>query len=372
MTEAQALSRVSSAYQSWLTYGGGGQLLIDSLGSGTAVCGGNARGYIYLSQRLGTKSVWGRSNSHAWSFTKLANISEWFKTDLLSGEFLAPGKNGEGNLSVGGNFKSRHYKWFVFGDTEYDRKLLRYPSVWVELSQAQVLLPSDTAYDLYAYVSDFGSLFHGDFAKKNIALKVDRVDADGHVTQEHVGNVPAAGNSKDPAPGRYRVSYTITDEGKTNTASLTLVVTGKPAQHKTLQDAAAKSDGVGEQKSLGLWTGTEETWYSDAMFIHNGGSVTFQVQNAGYKYLSFDFGTKNSVRENGAWGSYGKVAVKVEVTTADGTKVLHEGPVLGWKDAYESVALELPQDAVSVTIWSLDKGSGNGHAGIGALTFFQA
>lgn len=124
MSEAQALYHVSEAYKAWLKYGNGGQLLTDALGNGVAVCGGNARGYIYLSQRLGTKSVWGRSGPHAWSFTKLVDNNAWYKTDLLSGEFLAPGKNGEGNLSVGGNFKSRHYKWFVFGTQEYDRKLL--------------------------------------------------------------------------------------------------------------------------------------------------------------------------------------------------------------------------------------------------------
>lgn len=124
MTEAQALYHVSEAYKAWLQYGNGGQVLTDALGNGVAVCGGNARGYIYLSQRLGTKSVWGRSGPHAWSFTKLVDNNAWYKTDLLSGEFLAPGKNGEGNLQVGGDYTTRHYRWFVFGDKEYDRKLL--------------------------------------------------------------------------------------------------------------------------------------------------------------------------------------------------------------------------------------------------------
>lgn len=129
MTEAQGLYYVSNAYKRWVKYGNNGQLLSDSLGNGVAVCGGNARGYIYLSQRLGSKSVWGRSGSHAWSFTKLVDEKAWFKTDLLSGEFLAPGVNGEGNLSVGGSYKPRHYKWFVFGQEQYDKSLLGYPAV---------------------------------------------------------------------------------------------------------------------------------------------------------------------------------------------------------------------------------------------------
>lgn len=370
MTEAQGLYYVSNAYKSWLKYGNNGQLLSDSLGNGTAVCGGNARGYIYLSQRLGSKSVWGRSGSHAWSFTKLVDVKEWFKTDLLSGEFLAPGVNGEGNLSVGGSYKPRHYKWFVFGTQQYDKNLLRYPSVWVELNQSEVLLPDGQDYNLYDYVSSFGSIFNQNLAKETIEITVDKVNEAGEVIRENIG-FPVSGSSSDLAAGYYRVTYDIADSGKTNTASLTIRVTGEPAVSMTFGDRTSSTGSSGPQATLGLWDGTAEKWYSNGIYINEGGSVTYNVEGKHYKYLTYDFGIKNSVRANTAYGSYGKVATKVEITTPAGTQTVYQGNTLGWYTKYEHVALQLPEDTISVTIYAEKKGGGNNHAGIGGLTFFQ-
>lgn len=372
MTEAQALSAVSNAYKGWLRYGGLGQLLTDSLGNGTAVCGGNARGYIYLSQRLGTKSVWGRSNSHAWSFTKLADVAAWYKTDLLSGEFLAPGKHGEGNLSVGGNFKSRHYRWFEFGQEQYDRTLLRYPSVWVEVSRTQVVLPAHIEYRLEDYISSFGSIFRKDLPRESVKIAVDKVNAQGEVVQANVPGFSQAGSSDALTPGSYRVTYTVTDGDKHNTASLNLRVTGQGADRKLFGDKSGSTGySMGAEKRLGLWNGTGETWYQDGIFINNGGTISYDVKGQGYRYVSFDFGIKKSVRDNVQWGRNGQVAVQVEVTTPQGVKVLHQGNTLGWKTHYEGVLVQLPADAQTVTIRVLDKGHGNGHAGIGGLTFYR-
>ena len=58
MSEVQRLKAVSDKYKAWPRYGNNGQLLTDSLGGGLAVCGGNARGYVFLSRLLGIKSVW--------------------------------------------------------------------------------------------------------------------------------------------------------------------------------------------------------------------------------------------------------------------------------------------------------------------------
>lgn len=72
MTDAQRLRAALYPYADWLRYGNiYGQTLEDSLAVGTAVCGGNARGSVYLSQRLGIKAYWVRTTSHAWSNVKL-------------------------------------------------------------------------------------------------------------------------------------------------------------------------------------------------------------------------------------------------------------------------------------------------------------
>ncbi|WP_158099430.1 NPCBM/NEW2 domain-containing protein [Pseudoflavonifractor sp. An85] len=280
-------------------------------------------------------------------------------------------KDMEGNLSVGGNFKPRHYKWFVFGSQQYDKSLLRYPSVWVELSQDEVLLPAGTTYDLYSYISDFGSIFNQDFAVENIQLTVDKVDQEGNVVKANIGSFPASGSSSDLAAGYYRVTYAIADQGKTNASSLTVRVTGEEADQKHFQDVTSSTGNAGTQAPLGLWDGSAEKWYENGMYINEAGSITFNVEGQNYKYLSFDFGIKNSVRANTAWGSNGKVAAKVAITTTEGTQVIYEGATLGWYTKYEHISLQLPDNTLSVTIYSLNKGAGNNHAGIGGLTFFR-
>lgn len=366
MTEAQRLNVVSSKYKNWIKYGGNGQLLTDGLGNRYAVCGGNARGYVYLSERLGIKSVWGRSSSHAWSFTKISDYDYWFKTDLLSGEFLSPGVNGEGNLMSGGNYKIRHYKWFTFGTLEYPKKLLRYPSVWIELTTSKLILTKNKEYDLMSYILDYGSIFNDNYDKNDIEIKIDKIDENGNIIKENIDSFEIKGDGTNLKAGYYQIRYIISDKGKTNFATMLVRVTTGEEFNIGIENII--SNGNVTTGKLGLWTGSEEKWYTNGIHIYEAGSITFNVEN--YRYLIFDFGIKNSVRENTQWGSNGKVAVKVVITTLN-DEIVYEGSTLGWKTKYESVFLKLPDDAKKVTIYSLTKGSGNNHAGIGNLMLIK-
>lgn len=374
MSDAQALYAVSMKYKNWVKYEGinnSTQYLSNSLGEGKAVCGGNARGYIYLSQRLGIKSVWGRSGSHAWSFTKLADIDYWFNTDLLADQFLTPGVNGETNLSVGGNFKSRHYEWFTFGTQAYPQGMLKYPSVWVDLSTDVGVISPNEEYNLLDFVSDYGSIYNEEFLKDDITVKIDKLDENCNVISENLTDFPISSEDIKPSPGYYQVIYTIEDNGKTNSSKLFLRVSDGDKERYFYDDKVSAGAKSGVQNPLGLWTGSEEKWYDNGVYLNDGSSITFNIEEKGYRYLSFDFGIKDSVRRNTSWGHNGKVAAKVTAETDYGTVVLYVGNVLNWYSEYESIFLLLPETTKTVTITALDKGSGNGHGGIGNLSFIK-
>ena len=168
----------------------------------------------------------GRSGSHAWSFTKLWDTDYWFKTDLLSGEFLAPGVNGKGNLTVQGDYTTRHYKWFEFGTLEYPRNLLKYPSVWVNLSAQNAVISQGAEYDLLTFVNDFGSIYSENMKKSNITVTIDKVDEDGNLIKKNLKGFDISSSACDFGPGYYKVNYTLTDD---NTATGTVSVTVKQA-----------------------------------------------------------------------------------------------------------------------------------------------
>lgn len=370
MSRVQRLKVVSDKYKAWLKYGNGGQLLTDSLGGGVAVCGGNARGYIYLSERLGIKSIWGRSGPHAWSFTKIRDIDYWFKTDLLSGEFLAPGINGKGNLTVGGDYTTRHYKWFDFGTEEYPRRLLRYPSVWVSLSASGAVIAQSSEYNVLDFVTDFGSIYTDGLNKNDITVTVDKVDKNGSLIKENIKSFALSSPACDMEPGYYRISYSLADNGKSNFARLLVRVSDGEKVSAGFDERVSSSGSSEVQAPLGLWDGADENWYKSGIYLNEGASVTFDISGKDYKYVSFDYRIKDSVRKNLQWGSNGIVAARVSVTLADGTQqVIHEGKSLGWKAAYESIFAAIPENAVSLTITNVKIGGGNNHGGIGGLRF---
>lgn len=121
MTEAQMLKSVASTYSKWLKYGGG-QLLSDSLGNGMAVCGGNARGYIYLMQRMGIKSYWVRTISHAWSHSRVGG--NWYRTDLLANMYLKAEPDGAPHHPQ--VYLNRHLNWVPLSPVDYPQDLLNY------------------------------------------------------------------------------------------------------------------------------------------------------------------------------------------------------------------------------------------------------
>lgn len=367
MTEAQKVFYVLKKYSSWLKYGGGGQLLHEALANQLAVCGGNARGTVYLTSRLGVKSVFGRSNSHAWSYSKLNDEDAWYKNDLLAGPaILVDADSSKHNLQVGGDYRQRHYEWFDFSKSDYSREKLKYPPVWLNLTNDEVMLLKNQSYNLRDYIGSFGSVENSSLTKDNIKITVNAIDEQGNF-YAGADNFSVENDGSNLKGGTYLVRYTLVDGENVATKTLKVYVPSGKSDKKFFEDKDSHTGNMVKVNSVGLYTGSEEKYYKNALASNEAGSITYDISGNDYKYVTMDFGIKDSVRQNSQWGSNGKVKLEVIV---DGEK-LFTSKVLGWYDAYQSIKVELPKGAKKVKLNVIPVGSGNNHAAIGNLSFTQ-
>lgn len=368
MNEAQRVYYVLKKYASWIKYKDG-QQLHEALGLGYSVCGGNARGTVFLTQRLGVKSVFGRSGPHAWTYTKLYNYDEWFKNDLLAGPaILVEANSSKHNMLVGGNYLTRHYEWFNFIAKDYPREKFRYPSVWLTLDNDDILvLPKNKPYDLRDSIIDFGSIYENNLTKKEINITITKLDENGNIVTSNWEGLKESSDGSDLKAGDYIVTYTLISNKLEATVTKKVRVTSGEEDYLTLKDSIKIEGNVQENELVGLWNGTGEKWYQDAIETYENASISFDLSNGDYRYLNFDFGIKNSVRENINYGFYGKVMVEVIIDD----RVIYSSSVLGWKDRYETITQEIPENSKILQLNVIAMGNGNNHAAIGNLTIIS-
>lgn len=367
MTEAQRVYYVLKDYANWIDYTDG-QQLHEALGLGHSVCGGNARGTVFLTQRLGVKSIFGRSGSHAWTYTKLYDYDAWFKNDLLAGPaILVDANSSKHNLLVNGNYLVRQYEWFSFNDHDYSRDMLRYPSVWINLENDSLLILSkNVGYNLLDCIEEIGSIFEANLTKDNVKVEIEKLDSNGNVVTGPWEGLNVMADGTDLKAGNYIVHYYLTSANRTAEAIKYVRVTSGEAEYISFNDADKYTGNISSVSLVGLWNNQGEKWYDNAIQTYEEASITFDISNNDYKYLTFDFGIKNSVRENVAYGSNGKVAIEVIVDDV----VVYSSNTLGWKDHYISVNVDLPENSKNVMLKVLPKGAGNNHAAIGDLTLY--
>ena len=364
MNEAQRVYYVLKKYAGWIQYTSG-QQLHEALGLGHSVCGGNARGTVFLTERLGVKSVFGRSGPHAWTYTKLYNYDAWFKNDLLAGPaILVDANSSKHNMLVGGNYLNRHYEWFSFSDKDYPREKFKYPSVWLTLDNSNILvLPKNKPYNLLDNVVDFGSIYEDNLVKEDINITITKLDEFGNAVTSNWEGLKESSDGSDLKAGDYIVTYTLISNKLEATATKKVRVTSGEEYYLKLKDSINKEGNVKENELVGLWNGTEEKWYQDAIETYENASISFDLSKDDYRYLNFDFGIKNSVRENTSYGFYGKVMIEVVIDD----KVIYTSSILGWKDHYETITLQIPENSANLKLNVLAKGDGNNHAAIGNL-----
>lgn len=382
MTDAQRLRAVLSPYSGWIRYEGGGQVMDEALADGRSVCGGNARGSIYLSQRMGVKAYWVRTTSHAWSNVKLnrddSGVSGdrglYYRIDLLAGSscFISIDANHQG---FHGHHKELHFNRMKgypdMVSENYPYAWTAWPSVSLDVEDSWVVLaPEDAAtFDPEKLVISASSIYEGD-------LK-DSVEVDcGELRANDQGVFDA---------GYYPIVYTAADSrGNKATATVNVQVVGGDVIRANAENCAQNTNSTFLPDAGGnlpsLWNGSGEAVYSYGIAQNDGGkSVTYDVDRGnGVRLTCLDawVGLHRSTRDS-QWGYNGKVRfiVKASVPTADGgfeDRVLYTSADMTRYTVQEHVLVKIPEDAVSVTLTSESLGNGNGHARWGSPRFFTS
>lgn len=369
MTDAQRLRAVLYPYADWISYKGG-QMMDEALADGQSVCGGNARGSVYLCQRMGVKAYWVRTNSHAWSNVKLnhddsgKSNGNYYRIDLLArpGCFLSVDAEHEG-------FHGHHKEIFFNRAKGYpDMVSEGYPFAWtawpsISLSTEDsitILAPADaSSFDVLSLVSSATSIYQGDL--------IDRVTFDDGGLEE--------GRTDDGfTAGLYEISFSVADDhGNTASASSYVqVVSGEVAAAGA--DSVTSNNGA-TFEGVSLWNGRCEVPYATGIRQNDTKSTTFDIEGKGYTYFDAWVGINGTVRQNVNWGKNGKILPEVWVTVRneDGSTEevnLYTGPIMGWYAVQEHVLVAIPENAIAITLKNTDKGAGNSHAGWGNPRFF--
>lgn len=371
MTDAQRLRAVLYPYADWIAYRGG-QTMDEALADGQSVCGGNARGSIYLCQRMGIKAYWVRTDSHAWSNVKLnhddsgkANGS-YYRIDLLArpGCFLSVDALHEG---FHGHHKEIHFKrakgYPNMTSEGYPFAWTAWPSVTLEVEGSiTVLAPEDAGtFDPLSLVRTASSIYQGDLS--------------GSVSIED-GGLEERRTDEGYAPGFYELTFSVADNhGNIGTATGYVQVVDGEVEPAGTENVT--SPGGATFEGVSLWNGREEVPYAHGIRQNDDKSTTFSVEGRGFTYLDVWVGINGTVRANTQWGMNGKIQPEVWATvrTSDGSTEevnLYTGPIMGWYAVQQHVLVAIPEDAISVTLRNVSKGAGNNHAGWGNPRFLTS
>lgn len=337
MTEVQMLKAVASKYASWLKYGNGGQLLSDSLANGIAVCGGNARGYIYLAERMGVKSYWVRTGSHAWAHSRVDG--KWYRTDLLAGMYLRAEDGGKPYHSEAQTY--RHRNWVPLSTESYPQKWMNYPTLTLDVIQEHLIVPGDE-FDVRTLVNHVESIYDADIADK-VQLETK------------IGN----------RPGIYNAVISVVDSrgNKVSKTSKITVVDGEGVCIPTSE--ATKNTGFIDNQSISLYQDGMEVPYDYGYRSNESKEIIFDISDKGYQYFESYVGIEKHVRDNTLYGHYGKVQFEVYVDE----ELVYQSNVIGWKDNQEHILIPINEGAKTVRLVSIPKGVGNNHGAWGKPRF---
>lgn len=337
MSEVQMLKAVATKYSGWLKYGNGGQLLSDSLANGVAVCGGNARGYIYLAERMGVKSYWVRTGSHAWAHSRVEG--KWYRTDLLAGMYLCAEDGGKPYHNEARTY--RHRNWVPLSTESYPQKWMNYPTLTLDVKEEHLIVPGDE-FDVTKLVNSVESIYDEDIADK-VQLETK------------IGN----------RPGIYDAVISVVDSrgNKVSKTSKITVVDGEGVFIPTSE--ATKNTGFVDNQSISLYQDGMEVPYDYGYRSNESKEITFDISGKGYKYFESYVGIEKHVRDNTQYGHYGKVQFEVYVDD----ELVYQSKVIGWKDNQEHILISIPEGAKTVRLVSVPKGSGNNHGAWGEPRF---
>lgn len=337
MSEVQMLKAVASKYSNWLKYGNGGQLLSDALANGIAVCGGNARGYIYLAERMGVKSYWVRTGSHAWAHSRVEG--KWYRTDLLAGMYLCAEDGGKPYHNEARLY--RHRNWVPLSTESYPQKWMNYPTLILDVKEEHLIVPGDK-FDVTSLVNSVESIYDNDIVNK-VQLETN------------IGN----------RPGIYNAVISVVDS-RGNKVSKTCKITVVDGEGIFIPTSEAiKNTGFVDNQSISLFKAGVEVPYDFGYRSNESKEITFDISGKGYKYFETYVGIEKHVRDNTSYGHYGKVQFEVYVDD----KLAYQSKVIGWKDNQEHILIPINEDTKTVRLVSIPKGGGNNHGAFGEPRF---
>ncbi len=345
MTIYQKIQAVQKEFEKSLSYNMSAPSPSDLRGAfldKQAICGGYSKGFEYLLLKMGIENIWVNGYAggpHAWNHVYIDG--KWYLMDTTWG-----GENWylRGEVENHGVYDTYHiipplakegipYNWG------------QYPGVWLETNK-KVVLPINSNFNPLDYIKDFGDVYGTDL-KNNIVIKENTVDT--------------------KKEGKYKVVYEL--KNKDNQVAKSVmeveVLSGKAVPLTSLENKS----GNFEQKPVSLYFNGKENPYEDGLFKSEEGYMTFDISKTNPKYFEANVGINKNVRDNTAYGHYGKV--QFEVYADD--KLLYTSKILGWKDNFEHIFVEIPEGTKTIKLVNVPKGSGNNHGAWGdAKLYTQA
>ena len=290
MQDSQRLRAVLLPYANWIQYTGGGQVMDEALAGGASVCGGNARGSIYLSQRMGIKAYWVRTDSHAWSNIKLnhddSNIStkngNYYRIDLLAGSgcFISVDSEHEGfHGHHNGIYFNRMKGYPDMVSESYPYAWTGWPNITVSVEDSWVVLSPDdaTTFDAAKLIKSATSIYDGNVT--------DSVSVD-------LGGLKANGEGLFN-PGYYKLTFTARDSrGNSATGTVNVQVVDGEVIKANAENCEVNTGSTFLPDSDGnlpsLWNGLGEVVYSYGISQNDGNkSVTYMVDREGTTRLTY-------------------------------------------------------------------------------------
>ncbi len=379
MTQAQKFNLITQEYAKWIVYTDGGTLL-DSMGYGVGKCNGNSRGVAYLAQRTGIKSVYAEglvaavTGGHAWSYQYIPDMGKWYLTDKLWGRILAAPLE---RYDAAGNpyyedlspyFKasfSRMDEYFEVGEEAYPREKFRYPSVWIDVLTNSLILEKNVAYNIKDVILDFGSVYNDVITIDDIDFEIKNTSHTYDLSLGYIPLIKLESDGSDLYKGTYQVTMTLNVNGFEVKEVIDIEVVDSVDDFKN----DTLITGSVNKNQVGLYDGKSEVYHDFSIVLIENGEATLDVSSMkNVKYLTFDYGIKDSVRLNTSYGHYASVALAVYIDDV----LVHTTKDLGWKTAYETVTIEIPSNASTVKFVQLNKGSGNNHAAIANIKTYNS
>ena len=317
--------------------------------NGKAICGGYAKGWMYLMHHLGINTIWveGYANVtssgntyHAWNY--LLMDGAWYMCDttwgganwwMQSGTY-APNRKHNATFAV----------MPTLSDTRIPQAWGSYPGISLSMKESTVVAKG-AELDPQSLVIGYSNIY-GEDLTENLQVTVERVSGPGDIAE--------TGRIDTTMTGDWLVTASVFDSHG-NSAS-------KTARVSVVEGEVLEFGGA---NGFTLLQGGKEVPYAKGIIQKEASNNPKVIDLPAGEHRLFEatVGVLGSVRQNTQWGSNCKVAFKVEFLDAANQVVgeAFQTQTHGWKHEAEDIELAVPDQAAKARLTMLRQGSGNNH-----------